>query len=99
MTEKLEVGAYEAKTHLADLLRQVREGSRFTITQRGQPVADLVPTGAAEAAEATQRSGAEAAQRMRQFMHRGSAPARTVAGKPSALTAADIKALIADGRD
>jgi len=47
MTDKLEVGACEAMTHLPELLRKVRAGSRFTITQRGEPVADLVPTGGA----------------------------------------------------
>ena len=33
MSDKLEVGAYQAKTHLPDLLRKVRAGLRFTITQ------------------------------------------------------------------
>jgi prevent-host-death family protein len=39
------IGSYETKTHLADLLRRVRDGQGFTITQRGEPVADLVPAG------------------------------------------------------
>jgi prevent-host-death family protein len=38
-----EIGTYEAKTRLAELLRQVRQGRRFTITSRGEPVAQLVP--------------------------------------------------------
>lgn len=38
-------GVYEAKTKLAELLRQVQEGKRVTITNRGEPVADLVPSG------------------------------------------------------
>ncbi|MBX3704238.1 MAG: type II toxin-antitoxin system prevent-host-death family antitoxin [Steroidobacteraceae bacterium] len=41
------IGAYEAKTRLPELLRQVRAGRRFTITNRGQAVADLVPSEAA----------------------------------------------------
>ena len=41
---KIEIGAYEAKTRLPELLRQVKAGKRFTITNRGQPVADLVPS-------------------------------------------------------
>ena len=39
-----EVGAYDAKTHLPQLLREVEHGDRITITVRGKPVADLVPT-------------------------------------------------------
>lgn len=88
MTEKLEVGAYEAKTHLAELLRKVRTGQRFTITQRGQPVADLVPAGA-EASHA----GAAAAQRMRAFM------AEASAAIPVGGAVVDIKAMVALGRD
>ncbi len=37
------VGAYQAKTHLAELLDRVEEGERITITRHGKPVADLVP--------------------------------------------------------
>lgn len=35
-----EIGAYEAKTTLPELLRQVQTGKRFTITHRGKPVAE-----------------------------------------------------------
>jgi prevent-host-death family protein len=38
-----EVGAYEAKTRLAELLRDVERGDRITITVRGRPVAELAP--------------------------------------------------------
>ena len=37
------VGAYEAKTHLAELLDRVEKGERITITRHGRPVAQLVP--------------------------------------------------------
>jgi prevent-host-death family protein len=37
------VGAYEAKTHLADLLDDVERGIAVTITRRGRAVARLVP--------------------------------------------------------
>jgi prevent-host-death family protein len=40
---KTEIGAYEAKTKLPELLRQVQAGRRFTITNRGKPVAELGP--------------------------------------------------------
>lgn len=77
------IGTYEAKTHLADLLRQVRAGQGFTITQRGDPVADLVPAGTS-----AHRAGAQAANRMRQFML--DAPK---------MGAFDIRALMDEGRD
>jgi len=38
-----EIGAYDAKTKLPELLREVREGHRYTITHRGKAVAELVP--------------------------------------------------------
>ncbi len=46
------IGAYDAKTRLPELLRQVKRGKRFTITHRGRPIADLVPSAAAAARNA-----------------------------------------------
>lgn len=37
------VGAFEAKTHLADLLRRAESGERIIIKRRGKPVAMLTP--------------------------------------------------------
>ena len=37
------VGAYEAKTHLSQLLEEVTRGERVAITKNGTPVALLVP--------------------------------------------------------
>ena len=37
------VGAYEAKTHLPQLLERVAKGETITITRHGVPVARLVP--------------------------------------------------------
>jgi prevent-host-death family protein len=37
------VGAYEAKTHLSELLEKVEAGEEITITKHGSPVARLVP--------------------------------------------------------
>lgn len=37
------VGAFEAKTHLPELLERASRGERITITKRGTPVAVLVP--------------------------------------------------------
>ena len=41
---KIEIGSYEARTRLAELLRQVKSGKSFTITNRGKAIADLVPS-------------------------------------------------------
>ena len=40
---KIEIGSYEAKTKLPQLLREVQTGKSFTITNRGVAIADLVP--------------------------------------------------------
>lgn len=47
----MQIGAYEAKTHLASLLKRVARGERITITRHGRPIALLVPvTGAGDIA-------------------------------------------------
>lgn len=38
-----EIGAYEAKTHLSQLLQRVEAGERFVITRHSRPVAELIP--------------------------------------------------------
>lgn len=57
-----EIGAFDAKAKLSELLREVREGKRYTITVRGEPVADLVPAGSHAASDAS-----AAAEAMRAF--------------------------------
>ena len=37
------IGAFEAKTHLSDLLERVSRGEKITITRHGVPAALLVP--------------------------------------------------------
>ena len=37
------VGAFDAKTHLAELLDRVSRGEKITITRHGVPAAMLVP--------------------------------------------------------
>ena len=39
-----EIGSYDAKTKLSEILRRVESGESFTITNRGKPVADLIPS-------------------------------------------------------
>jgi len=41
-----QVGAFEAKTHLSELLAAVEAGEEITITRRGRAVARLVPVAA-----------------------------------------------------
>jgi prevent-host-death family protein len=42
-----EIGAYEARTHLAALLDAVAKGETVVITRRGRPMARIVPAGTA----------------------------------------------------
>ena len=42
-----QIATHLAKAKLAELLRQVQHGRRFTITRSGKPIADLVPSSAA----------------------------------------------------
>ncbi len=39
-----QIGSYDAKTKLPEILRRVEAGESFTITNRGKPVADVVPS-------------------------------------------------------
>ncbi|MGB7180452.1 MAG: type II toxin-antitoxin system prevent-host-death family antitoxin [Burkholderiaceae bacterium] len=59
-----EIGAYEAKTSLPKLLREVQQGQHFTITKHGQPIAQLIPVNAEE-----QGRRLAATRRMRALMH------------------------------
>ena len=38
-----EIGLFQAKTRLSELVRQVKAGESFIITQRGEPSAELGP--------------------------------------------------------
>jgi len=38
-----EIGAFEAKAKLSEVLRKVEQGERYTITKRGRVIAHLVP--------------------------------------------------------
>lgn len=60
---KIQIGSYEAKTKLPELLRQVKSGKSFTITNRGEAVADLVPCQGVKA-----NDKAAAAEKLKAFM-------------------------------
>ncbi len=80
---KIQIGAYEAKTRLPELLRQVKAGKRFTITNRGQAVADLVPS-----ADQEPSNPRAAITKFQSFMR-----ANPIRGR------ANIRALIREGRE
>ena len=60
---KIPIGSYEAKTKLPELLRKVKTGQSFTITNHGKAVADLVPS-----VSAKNRDKAAAADKLKAFM-------------------------------
>ncbi len=39
-----EIGSYDAKTKLPEILRRVEAGESFTITNRGKAIAELIPS-------------------------------------------------------
>ena len=38
------IGSYDAKTKPPEILRRVETGEAFTITNRGKPIADIIPS-------------------------------------------------------
>ena len=59
------IGAYEAKTHLPQLLDRVARGERLTITRHGKPVAQLIPV--ATDRQRAQQAAARIVERRRQL--------------------------------
>jgi len=53
-SKEAEIGAFEAKTRLSELLRETQRGKSFVIRRRGKAVARLVPP--ADESEAVDRS-------------------------------------------
>lgn len=80
---KTEIGSYEAKTKLPELLRQVKNGKSFTITNRGEAVADLVPT-----TNAHSENKVAAVKKLQAYIR-----------KYGRVKGANIKELIEEGRD
>ncbi len=78
----IEVGSYEAKTKLPELLRGVQNGNHYTITLRGESIADLIPAQGNKHSKA-----AVAVEEMRSFMR-----------SRKAVAGVDLKALIEEGR-
>jgi len=60
---KIQIDSSEAKTKLPELLRQVKTGKSFTITNRGEAIADLVPSAGVRA-----KDKVAAAEKLKAFM-------------------------------
>lgn len=76
------IGAFEAKTHLSELLEKVAAGQSFIITKHGEPVAELKPV------QSKLERGLEAlaaARKIRESM-------------TGTVTREEIKAMINEGR-
>lgn len=43
MSDQREIGIFDAKTRLSELISEVEAGASMTLTRRGRPVARLVP--------------------------------------------------------
>ena len=80
------VGAFEAKTHLSELLVRVEAGETVTITKHGRPVARLVPV------------DAEPRRDWAAFWSRVDESRERLARQGFATSRAEIKALIEEGR-
>ena len=80
------VGAFEAKTHLPQLLERVAKGEKIVITKHGIPVAVLSPV-------EEKKDVAWVLQEMRQFR----AERRARGSKP--LTAEEMREMINEGRE
>lgn len=62
MNESRTIGAFDAKTHLSELLERVSRGESFVITRRGVPVARLTPAESVAAAPSRDELLAQARQ-------------------------------------
>jgi prevent-host-death family protein len=72
------VGAFEAKTKLAELLDRVEAGETVTITRRGKAVARLVPAGVDPEERARRRALIDEIKRKRAGWDRGAKPGATI---------------------
>ena len=81
----MEIGAYEAKTHLPQLLEKVAKGESIAITKHGVPIVMLVPI-------EQRKDIAWALQEVKKF--RAERQAKGV----EPLTAEEIKGMINEGR-
>jgi prevent-host-death family protein len=79
----MNIGVYEAKAKLSDLLDKVRSGKEIVITRHGEPVAKLVPVGPAVKVDR--------ARAVRQV--------RALSRRLNIVTSVPLRRLIDEGRD
>lgn len=91
----IEVGAFEAKTHLPRLLARAEQGETVVITRRGKPVAKLTPYTETNP-DARSRRVQEAIEGMRKI--RASIERRRVRLGLPPLSQQEIKQMIEEGR-
>jgi prevent-host-death family protein len=60
------VGAYEAKTHFAELLDRTERGETVVITRHGKPIAKLTPV-----EDSRREEVSKAVDRLKSFRHGG----------------------------
>ena len=89
------VGAFDAKTHLAELLDRVSRGEKITITRHGVPAAMLVPVGETSA-RMTHKEIVEGMRKLRKRIKPGKMNVRQTGGRGAAvLTGIVIDASVA----
>lgn len=81
-----EIGSYQAKTHLAELLERVDHGEHFTITRHGRAIAELSPAGKGQRRDLAELTARAAELRA------------AVARHGAALQPNEIRAAIDEGR-
>jgi prevent-host-death family protein len=66
-----EIGAFEAKNKLSELLDRVERGERVVITRRGKAVAELVPVDVSEARRERSRRAMQGIRTLAKEMNLG----------------------------
>lgn len=80
-----QVGMFDAKTHFSEIVEKVLStGQAITVTNRGNPVVDIVPTQQSEDHQMTKQEACEAVSRLWETMP---------AAKPG-----EVRELIDEGR-
>lgn len=67
----MQIGSFEAKNKLSELLDRVEHGAEVIITRRGKPVAKLVPAGPGFDRKKAQRAAADLREASKGVMLRG----------------------------
>jgi prevent-host-death family protein len=86
MADNAQMGLFEVKTHFSEVVERVlREGRPITVTRRGVPVVDIVPTSSARHPRMTRAQALVALEELRKELPR--------------ISFDEIRAMTAEGRD